>query len=312
MKDGQRRGPYQPFRLVEMLEDGELTARDAVWHEGMEKWQPLEDTESLRTVLRKGTTPPHPDTGVPVPPPLPPAGPPELTLALLRQRRALAWRRFFARQIDLTLAAILVAGGATAFGWTDMWMLYMPEAFFYLIAPALLWILPEAVMLSTWGTTPGRLVLALRVLNSEDRRPAFLKALKRSVLVWAGGLGFGLPADKLLPVAQWMFSFWHFQRSGETLWDRSAGTHVTAGRLHTGHAAGIALITALVTSLFSWLWLMAPLPDRVKGEERAQFEELRHRLWETAAPLKDNSSLPSAPGTPNITACFNSLIKSPL
>ena len=298
MKDGQRRGPYQPFRLTEMLEDGELTPLDIVWHEGMENWLPLQDAESLRVVLRKSTPPPVPETDDPaLPPPLPDkVAPVELTLALLRQRRGLGWRRFFARQIDHTLAIAITAVVATSFGWTDMWMIYLPDSLLFVLAPALLWIVPEAVLLSLWGTTPGRLVLGLKVLDVNGTPPAFGSALKRSVLVWAGGFGFGLPILAILPVAQWMYAFRHFQRSGDTLWDRSAGTSVTGSRLHTGHAIGLALTTALVTSLFAWLWLMAPLPERLKGEERSQLEDLRRKLWETAAPAKDISSLPSVPG----------------
>lgn len=289
MKDGQRRGPYQPFRLMEMLEEGELTPQDAVWHEGMEKWQPLQETASLQTVLRKNIPPPLPPDDAPLlpaPPPPAPAVKQELTLALLRQRRALSWRRFFARQIDLILALFLVTASATALGWTDMWMIALPESFFFVIAPALLWIVPEATLLSLWGTTPGRLVLGLRVEDEKGSPPAFGKALLRSVLVWAGGLGFGLPLVMLLPVAQWMYALWHFQRSGDTLWDRSAGTRVAFCPLHRGHVAGIALTTALVTSLFAWLWLVPPLPARLKGEEREQLEQLRHTIWESASPAK--------------------------
>ena len=201
MKEGRRLGPFQPFRLTEMLEEGELTPLDAVWHEGMENWLPLKDTDSLRTVLRKGTAAPDSDAPA-LPPPLPPGSPPaELTIALLRLRRALAWRRFFAKQIDLTLALTITAAAATALGWTDMWMIYLPDSLLLILAPALLWIVPEAALLSLFGTTPGRMVLGVRVVDEDGKPPPFGRALKRSLLVWArivpSASSTGVPASIL-------------------------------------------------------------------------------------------------------------------
>lgn len=296
MKDGRRQGPYQLFRLTEMLEEGALSPQDVVWHEGMKGWQPLEDTESLRGVLRDKAAPaPAPvekQTANVGPRPGPAAGlasfPYEAGLAVLRQRRALAWRRFFARQIDMTIAAAGVVALAAALGWTDMWAFLNPYPPGIIIAPALVWILVETVMLSTCGWTPGRLILGLRVVMDGGVPPSPGAALKRSALVWAGGLGFGLPVGFLLPVAQWLYTFWHFQQRGETLWDRAAGTRVAFRPLHGGHAAGLAIITAAVASLFCWLVLVAPFPARFNLNDREPFEQFRNEtLKAIVQPVRD-------------------------
>jgi len=297
MKEGQRRGPFQLFRLTEMLEDGELTPQDAVWHEGMEKWQPMQETESLQGVLRKAanvSVAEGRDETAPAAT-VKPAVPPELTLAVLRQRRALAWRRFFARQIDMTISTAAVIAAAVLMGWGDWWSLYVPESWILILAPALVWILPETVMLSWLGWTPGRVMLGLQVVDKDGNCPTPGAALKRSVLVWAGGYGFGLPA-LFLPVAQWMYAFWHFQRRGETLWDHSAGTRVTFCQLHRWHVAGIAVFTAAITALFAWILLTIPLPSRFSDEERKQWEKVRKGAWERTEPSRQNSGLPSARG----------------
>jgi hypothetical protein len=176
-----------------------------------------------------------------------------------------------------------------------------PDLWIIVLGPALLWIPVEATLLSTLGWTPGRLILGLRVTDTQSSRPSFRAALKRSVLVWAGGLGFGLPANTLLPLAQWLYSFWHFQRYGGTLWDHSAGTRVNALEFNGGHLAGLALYTAAVASLSAWMFFHAPLPERFTSEEREMFEPLREAVWKSTAPVPPapdarNSGLPSSPG----------------
>lgn len=284
MKDGKRQGPYQLFRLTEMLADGDLTLEDRVWHEGMDGWKPLGEAESLRSVQRTPVTPEPAETEQEEPsPPVrvqPPPLPEMLTLELLRQRRALAWRRFFARQLDMTLLLIVVVAAAAQFGWTDLWALHSADSWPLLFAPGLLGIVVETLMLPLLGWTPGRLILGLRVATESGDRPTYAAALRRSLLVWAGGLGFGLPANALLPMAQWMYSFWHYQQRGETLWDRSAKTRVLFRPLTARHAAGIALTTAGIAAMNAWVWFKEPLPSRISGEERTLIEQLRTAAWD--------------------------------
>jgi uncharacterized RDD family membrane protein YckC len=208
----------------------------------------------------------------------------ELTLAVLQQRRSLAWRRFFAKQIDMTIAIVLAVTAAAAIGWTDVWALVKPQGWLIILAPALLWIPVEAAMLALFGWTPGRLMLGLRVVDKSGSTPGFFASLKRSALIWAGGLGFGLPVETILPLAQWMYTFWHFQRFGNTLWDHSAGTQVIFRELNRGHATGLALFTAAMASLTAWIFLYVPVPERITGENRQALEQIGQTLWKMAAP----------------------------
>jgi len=288
MKDGKRLGPWQPFRLVEMLEDGELTPRDLIWHEGMDEWLPMEEAESMRTVLRRqppavsetDTAGEPPEPASPGPPPLPRTDEaPVLTLQVLASRKAAAWRRFFAKQIDLTLLMLAIVGIATAAGWTDLWAIHRaPLAI--LFAPGIALILLDSLLLPLTGWTPGRLILGQRVLAEDGGRLSFKQALRRSVLLWAGGLGFGLPFNALLPPAQWLYSFWQFQRQGETLWDRAAKSHVEIHPLRAPHVTGVIAVTALVAAVNALVLFRAPLPDRIEGEERALILQMRRAGWD--------------------------------
>lgn len=237
----------------------------------------------MRTVLRRQpaavveetlATPP------PLPPPLPssPTQEPVLTLEVLARRKAMAWRRFFAKQIDLTLLMLATVGIASAAGWTDLWAIHRaPLA--VLFAPGLALILLDTLMLPLTGWTPGRLILGQRVLAEDGGRLTFKQALRRTALLWAGGLGFGLPFNALLPPAQWLYSFWQFQRQGQTLWDRSAASRVETMPLRAAHVTGLIAVTALVAAVNALVLFKAPLPDRIEGEERALILQMRQAGW---------------------------------
>jgi uncharacterized RDD family membrane protein YckC len=281
MQDGARRGPFPPFRLTEMLEEGSLTPQHLVWHDGMEQWTPLGEAPSLRTVLKNPAPAPAEETmdtadGPPVPPPLPRTAQLSAALALqvLRDRRRLAWRRFFARQMDLTLAMGLFVAAGIPLGIADVWTV-MLHPWWLPVAVLGGWIVLEALLLATVGTTPGRALLGIRVFAEGDTKPGFGAALKRSALVFVAGAGMGLPLNYLLPLAQWMFAFWNFQKFGQTLWDKSCGTRVASRQLTGWHAGGIAAVIAGVVGFQFWLVLTAPLPVRLSEEDRKAVLEQR-------------------------------------
>ncbi len=235
LQDGERRGPFPVFRLQEMLDDKEIGPDVPVWHAGMNEWRRLADEPSLNTSLRLVRPAAEP-------PPLPEdhaavaadeagrrlmrrleAGATEQTAAVLKARRAVAWRRFVARIIDLHMARAALVGGLALADADRAWDLMFPALTVVFVAP-LAWVLGEAVCLKLAGTTPGRAMLGLRVRDRDGEFLTFRAALKRSILVWAAGSGLGLPMQFLLPPAQWAMGFHQYQTQGETIWDRTAGS----------------------------------------------------------------------------------------
>lgn len=54
------------------------------------------------------------------------------------------------------------------------------------------WFVLEAVVLGVFGTTPGKRLLGLRVLDERGEAPGIPRALRRAFSVYARGLAFGL------------------------------------------------------------------------------------------------------------------------
>jgi len=124
--------------------------------------------------------------------------------------------RFVARTLD-SLVLLLVAGvGAEAMG-TSVPLLVMP----------LLLIPFEALLLSTWGYTPGKWLLRVAVRDADGRRLSFREALHRTGAVTVFCLGGASEAGLITPIV----SYRHLKRDGATYWDKLGNFRVWHGRV---------------------------------------------------------------------------------
>ncbi len=103
----------------------------------------------------------------------------------------------------------------------------------------LLFLLVEPVMLSLWGTTPGKMLLGMRVTKPDRSRLGFGEALRRSVNVWFRGMGMYLG---IVTVFTMVHAFNKLTRDGITTWDKHTGSLV----LHTDPGATRTTIAVLV------------------------------------------------------------------
>ena len=126
--------------------------------------------------------------------------------------------RLLARFVDYALYA-------TAF-YAVMQLRGVPyDASLMLNANPLLW-LPmlaiEALLLSTWGTTPGKALMGIRMNTfGEAPRLNFFRAFMRSLMAFTLGMGVMLPL--MLPVML-LLSYWLLRRRGITQWDALCST----------------------------------------------------------------------------------------
>ncbi len=90
--------------------------------------------------------------------------------------------RIFAKIFDYAFCFLVLALGIllTPFAIDDSIYLYL------VIATPFLWILPEALLLSTWGTTPGRLFMAILPRTCKGTKLSFNEALRLSLFLDRG------------------------------------------------------------------------------------------------------------------------------
>lgn len=122
------------------------------------------------------------------------------------------WVRYFARIFDYLLLGLFFKfiGLDNILPRTDIHWLLVP------IILSSVWIIPEASLLSIFGTTPGKWILRINVNDIFQLKPRFISALRRSLSVWCNGMGMGVPFIAPITMAVGYFSL----KKGRTMWDR--------------------------------------------------------------------------------------------
>lgn len=103
------------------------------------------------------------------------------------------WRRYFARMLDVTFGTLILwiilslifrvnVGNIGTFG---NWLLTFVEWG--------IWLPIEALLLSRWGTTPGKWIMGIRVEHEDGRKLFFVEAIDRTWLVFIKGMGANIP-----------------------------------------------------------------------------------------------------------------------
>ncbi|MFA5119478.1 MAG: RDD family protein [Candidatus Omnitrophota bacterium] len=146
------------------------------------------------------------------------------------------WMRYWARYIDI-VAFSLVFGIFLA--------IFMPSILessniFLTILILFVWIFAESSLLSSWGTTPGKWLLKIK-LTGPGGKPEFSAALNRSFSVWLKGLGLGIPIISLFTLIS---SYNHLTKEGITSWDKDGHFTVTHGKIGI-----IRIIAAIIVSV---------------------------------------------------------------
>jgi len=151
------------------------------------------------------------------------------------------WIRFLARFVDYSLFFLLLLASKKLFRGQLPFSKYdhlIPFEFF-------VWIPIEALLLSTWGKTPGKFFLKTRLKQGKRDKLDYSTALRRSFAVWLRGFGMGIPVLNCFCL---LVAYNKLKVSQITTWDREdhiSVTHYPIGRWRIYAAALIAATGAL-------------------------------------------------------------------
>ncbi len=297
--------------VISLLQAGELTPDTFGWHAGCSKWVPLRELPALADFLNKAAavtdegeervdddTPQErpaeqesegepaekapADTAFPLP-----NG--EARRVYLPSPTA----RLLARFVDYGLYAVLYGAIISLQG--------IPyDASLLLSANPLLWLpllILEAWMLSTWGTTPGKALMGIRVTTIGDApRLGFMRALMRALTIFT--LGMGLMIPYLLPIML-AFEYWMLRRRGITPWDARNSTLPTQKEPASPSRYTLAVILLYVCSVLFFSSMRPWMPGMIDdiGRENPEMAQSLRELMPAEQPTAAPTATP-APDTP--------------
>jgi len=123
-------------------------------------------------------------------------------------------------------------------------LLFARTLFFALMG----WHVLEAVLVHLFGTTPGKAIFGLKVLNLDGGRVPILHSLGRSFYVYVMGVGFYQFPFILIGM---VFSFFRITTTGHCLWDQHLKTKVEHPPL------GVVRIVLAICAFFVLLTLQS-------------------------------------------------------
>lgn len=261
IRDGEKTGPFHDFEIRRQIEAGELPGTTPAWHEGLGAWKPLVEIDLFTREFERPATPPE-ETAEPSrqdPPPLP--------------VKPHCLRRFWARWLDLSLYS--------GFWWIGMWaagqdieaVLLHPWLMFFHYVP---WFFLEPLLIHRFGSTPGKWLLGLEVVNQDGSRLSLAAATRRSLQVMISGIGFGW---FLLALFCQVLSLITTRRLGTTLWDHAGGHRVKVGSLSPLRILTLVLLFA--GALVLQLIVISPYTNKMNAEAFPAFKEQfeKNPLW---------------------------------
>jgi hypothetical protein len=215
VRDQKPAGPISAAEIENLIRSGQITGNTLVWTNPMKDWKAVQDTAALSALLPQQ------------PPPLPSPGSiastayssslrPDALERILQADIPLAgpWSRFFARNIDIWLAVlvmVIVIGilSATHFPQIQIWMDSANEAVLGLVIFTIA-MLMTAISMTMFGTTIGKALFGIRVRNLTEHGSLRFH-LKRELNVWVSGMALGIPLFALVT------NVWQFRRLSANL-----------------------------------------------------------------------------------------------
>lgn len=234
LTDGKKSGPLTAYDLHGMVRSGEVTAETQAWYAGLDGWKPMGELPALESMFREAAPDaPEADADKEMEKDAdaetdateemePTTAAAAKKSALPRARDVRPWRRLFARLIDTQLFYIGVSLAQLKLGIIDSTQFYLPSMGALLSIYAM-WIVIESLLLITFGNTPGKALLSLRIVTEDDSKMDFQRALRRSLSVWWRGFGIGFVP---MQIFCGVLSYAGLKTLGTTAWDVGAGTRV--------------------------------------------------------------------------------------
>ena len=225
-----RTGPVAERALRELFEAGTIRPSTLVWRDGMADWAQLDAATGWAAAPAAAVADP---------------------LSADWSEAAHPWRRYFSRSADYLLVGmplifIAIVPLAAILGGDSPLMKILSNPFVCQILTVCLFPFGEALLLSTWGYTPTRALMGMRIRNAAGGKLSYRQALGRSWRVALQGMGLGIPLVVLITNVA---AYNYLRDSKATTWDESLNVSVQHRRWGVLRGTAVVLWCVVVLTV---------------------------------------------------------------
>lgn len=208
-------GPIAQEKLLDLLHSGYLRIETPVWTAGMVDWMEAKDAQKLRenddsSALSQLTTPidsidRSSNNKTASNNSIVPTG-----------SQSRPWVRYWAKMLDFWIYGLII-GLVIGFLQLDVTIIRLFFAIFLVFVGQ---IIVEPCLLPSWGSTPGKALLNVRVRTQDGTKLSAQESMLRSLNVWIRGFGLGLPLVNLFTMLN---AYNKLKENHVTSWDKDGG-----------------------------------------------------------------------------------------
>ena len=171
--------------------------------------------------------------------------------------RVIPWARYFARMFDSIFICFIFVLPLNFLGVKVSYTIVE-----FLIIMPFISIFFEPFCYSLFGTTPGKFLYSIKVLNKNGSKLSLKKALKRSLQVWIRGNGFNIT---LIGEITNFVSYRYYQKNKETPWDRNLNINYQIGKISNSRIIITNIIIFLISLSLNYVGNLSKYDSIIRG-----------------------------------------------
>lgn len=179
------------------------------------------------------------------------------------------WLRYFARYIDT-----YIGGFAVVYAWSyihpSSYSAIATNINDYLLGAVLygIWLFVEALIISISGTTPGKWLFNIYVLDKTGNKLNYNTALARSFMVFYRGMGLGIPIISLFTLIK---AYDKVTTNVFASWDIDCGTVAIKKK---SNMPKIIVSASIIIALFAGTVYLNIYQDKMKSQQEAFVQQM--------------------------------------
>ena len=171
--------------------------------------------------------------------------------------RVIPWARYFARMFDSIFICFIFVLPLNFLGVKVSYTIVE-----FLIIMPFISIFFEPFCYSLFGTTPGKFLYSIKVLNKNGSNLSLKKALKRSLQVWIRGNGFNIAF--IVAITNFV-SYRYYQKNKETPWDRNLNINYQIGKISNIRIIITNIIIFLISFSLNYISTISKYDNLISG-----------------------------------------------